>query len=130
MLLHHAIIDILNQHTELVKSRGCTLVTHRFHVGSLSPRAQLLIPANSFLGAFGMFSMVLKMSSRSAFGLTIFPPLVGMPLMGAKRLQKQEDFAVESMTSCMFPAQFTIAVASSSIKDRCGNGKLAVQCQL
>jgi len=52
------------------------------------------MPANSFLGAFGIFSIVLKMSSRSAFGLTIFPPLVGMPLMGAKRLQKQELVAI------------------------------------
>ena len=76
------------------KSHGCTLVSHRFQVGSLSPRAQLLKPANSFLGAFGIFSIVLKMSSRSAFGLTIFPPLVGMPLMGAKRLQMQENVAV------------------------------------
>ena len=60
----------------------------RFQVGSLSPRAQLLIPANSFLGALGMFSIVLKISSRSAFGLTILPPLVGIPLMGARRLHQ------------------------------------------
>ena len=60
---------------------------YRFHVGSLSPRAQLLMPANSFFGALGMFSIVLKMSSRSAFGLIILPPFVGMPLIGANRLQ-------------------------------------------
>ncbi len=88
--------DMLHPHRALVKSHGSTLVSHRFQVGSLSPRAQLLMPANSFLGAFGMFSIVLKMSSRSAFGLTIFPPLVGMPLMGAKRLQKQKNVAVQS----------------------------------
>ena len=35
-----------------------------------------------------MFSIVLKMSSRSAFGLTILPPFVGMPLIGARRLHK------------------------------------------
>lgn len=97
MLLQHAIIDMLNSQRALVKSHGCTLVSHRFQVGSLSPRAQLLMPANSFLGAFGMFSIVLKISSRSAFGLTILPPLVGIPLMGANRLQKQQHFAIKSM---------------------------------
>lgn len=96
MLLHRAITELLHQHTASTHSIGkvpCTLVRHRFQVGSLSPRAQLLMPANNFLGAFGIFSMVLKMSSRSAFGLTIFPPLVGIPLMGANRLQKQAHFA-------------------------------------
>lgn len=62
---------------------------YRFHVGSFSPRAQLLIPANSFFGALGIFSIVLKISSRSAFGLIILPPFVGMPLIGARRLQGQ-----------------------------------------
>lgn len=33
--------------------------------------------------------MVLKMSSRSAFGLTILPPFVGIPLIGANRLEQQ-----------------------------------------
>ena len=47
------------------------------------------MPANSFFGALGMFSIVLKISSRSAFGLIILPPFVGMPLIGAKRLQEQ-----------------------------------------
>jgi hypothetical protein len=112
---------LINQHTALVKSHGCTLVSHRFQVGSLSPRAQLLMPANSFLGAFGMFSMVLKISSRSAFGLTIFPPLVGMPLMGAKRLQKQEQ-------CCVIPMHCTIAVALPFVQK--GYGKLGLQCQL
>lgn len=74
----------------------CSLVkyvqlNHFFQVGSWSPRAQLLIPANNFFGAFGMFSMLLKMSSRSALGFFIFPPLVGMPRIGAKRLQIQTN---------------------------------------
>lgn len=69
----------------------------RFQVGSLSPRAQLLIPANSFLGALGMFSIVLKISSRSAFGLTILPPLVGIPLMGARRLHQLHQHAIKKL---------------------------------
>lgn len=64
---------------------------HRFQVGSWSPRAQLLMPANSFLGAFGIFSRVLNMSSKSALGFFILPLFVGIPRIGANRLQNTEQ---------------------------------------
>lgn len=78
-----------------------------FQVGSCSPRAQLIRPPNSLAGAFGMLSMVSKISFRSSFGSAMPPDLVGMPRIGASRLQQGFAFiATNKLKSELAGAHF------------------------
>ena len=100
----------------LVGSEGLLHTTrnHFFQVGSPSPLAHFFKPSKNFFGAVGRSSICLKMSSKSELG-SCMPAFVGMPLMGANRLQEDECPASHStaISSAKHVQHHPLAVSSS-----------------